>query len=121
MIINGIYSKSTKEILYSRSRNDFRESEDGNCFVDGGFDYFRMGGNFENFIEVELDPEILLKQILYYDWNYGNKNAENFKNGYCGRFKLSEKSSKSFYGKLITKGFEEVWKSHIGGMDEDGN
>ena len=113
MEINAIYVKKTKEILYSRSGHDFRRSEDGKCFVDGGFNYFRWGGVAENVILIQLDSDKLLKQIIYYDFLYKNNNAEDFKEGYYGRFQLREGSSKEFYKELIVKGFKKVWKHHM--------
>ena len=32
------------EIIYSRFHHDYRSSKDGSVFVDGGRDYFRVGG-----------------------------------------------------------------------------
>lgn len=36
------------EIIYSRSRHDFRESTDGSVTVDGGRDYFKRLGKIKN-------------------------------------------------------------------------
>ncbi len=49
------------EIIYSRYRHDYRESKDGGCFVDGGFDYFRWGGDDGKHILLKLDRDKLVE------------------------------------------------------------
>lgn len=101
MTIKGIFVKATKEILYSRAKHDFRQSSDGKCFVDGGLDYFRVGGKPEDYILIELGGDKLLEQILAYDYAYGNRNANNFPQGYCGRFEVVGSSNPKFYKELV--------------------
>jgi len=38
---------------------------------------------------------------MYYDYQYGNKNAKNFPDGYYGKFIIREGSNPYFYKKLI--------------------
>jgi len=115
MKINAIYVKDTFEILYSRSRRDYRESSNKQCAVDGGLEYFKVNFKDESdIIFIELDGDVLLSQILEYDYKYGNSNADLFPNGFCGRFVLYDSSNAYFYMKLITKGFNEVWESRNG-------
>jgi hypothetical protein len=68
-----------KTVLFSRARHDFRGCKCGECFVDGGFDYFRGLGPLEYKGEIELD---VTKKELYDDWNlqtdkYGKITCEN--------------------------------------------
>ena len=101
MEITAVFVKSTKEILYSRHRHDCRSSEDGKVGIDGGFDYSRIIGNENDYIILRLNGDVLLEQILYYDYRFGVSNANKFKGGFYGRFKIQTSSNKSFYKRLI--------------------
>jgi hypothetical protein len=106
MNISAIYCLNTREILYSRATHDYRESSDKKCAIDGGFDYTRVIGNFEDYISIQLDGDRLLRQILYMD--YASEGKLGVKaGGCCGRFQITEDSSKVFYSKLI-KDFDKV-------------
>lgn len=48
--------EQTGEIIYSRSRHDFRKTKDLAGFVDGGMDYFRASGLKHIIIELTVDP-----------------------------------------------------------------
>jgi len=61
-------------------------------------------------IQIELDPIVLLWQILSYDYRFKNENADQWKEGYYGKFVLTSKSNPVFYKRLIVKGFDEVWE-----------
>jgi len=50
---NGIYCKNCDEFIYSVYRHDFRYCKCGKCFVDGGRDYLRCGG--EDFGTAKID------------------------------------------------------------------
>jgi len=39
---SGVMAKNG-DVIYSRYRHDYRTSDDGSVFVDGGRDYFRSG------------------------------------------------------------------------------
>lgn len=57
-IFNGL--KKNNSIIYSRYRHDFRgfiENEEGGPYVDGGFDYFKYGGDL-------TDTEIVRLQVV---------------------------------------------------------
>ena len=45
----GIKCKSCGDEIYSMYRHDFKRCECGKCFIDGGFDYTRIGGSKDNF------------------------------------------------------------------------
>lgn len=101
MKIKAIFYKPTKEILYSRATHDCRWSSDGKVSVDGGFEYFKFAGDLENVIMIEIDSDLLLRQILYYDWNFHNSNANKFKEGYHGRFQITDRSDLDFFRRLV--------------------
>ena len=107
MIIQAIYCMDTHEILYSRSLHDCRYSSDGSCYIDGGFEYCRIGGDASNILTIDLNGDFLLKHILSMDYNVGTNNADKYPNGFHGRFEITERSNKYFYIKLI-KNFYEV-------------
>jgi len=71
--------ESTGEIIYSRSRHDFRKTKDSNGFVDGGLDYFRASGLKCIVIELDVNPATLMD-----DWNYRHDKygiARTYTNG----------------------------------------
>jgi hypothetical protein len=45
--------KKCKTVIQSKHRHDFVECKCGAIFVDGGEEYYRRGGNPEDFEEVE--------------------------------------------------------------------
>ena len=74
MLIDIIECKKCKDIIYSRCRHDMRWCSCGSCAIDGGFDYYRIIGNREDWEMTEVhilddksDDEV--KKILYDDWN----------------------------------------------------
>jgi len=73
MKTTGIKCKKCNTTIYSRTRHDFRYCACESCFVDGGRDYFRYGGNFEDFDIVELDIDVERKD-LDNDYRYGLDN-----------------------------------------------
>jgi len=66
--VNAIQCPKCKDIIYSRSRHDFRTCSCGDVSIDGGFDYTKI-----SFISVK--PDIILidvdatKEELFNDWN----------------------------------------------------
>lgn len=109
MEINAIFVISTKEILYSRCRHDYISAADNSAAIDGGRDYTRIIGSPDNIIEIVLDGDVLLNQILEYDYTYGNKKAKAFPEGYHGRFQFKQNSNLNWYKKLV-KDFEKISK-----------
>lgn len=107
MILNAIFCKSTKEILYSRSQHDYISSSDKSVSVDGGFSYMRVIGDHNNYISMQLDGDVLLEMILSYDFAYCNYNADKFPKGYYGRFEIVENSNPVFYKKLVMN-FDDI-------------
>ena len=101
MLINALFVKSTKEIIYSRCRNDYISSSDDTVSIDGGFEYSRIIGEPDNYIEIKLNSDVLLEHILSYDSYYKNTNADKFPDGYYGRFKLVHNSNLEFYKRLV--------------------
>jgi hypothetical protein len=66
MKVQAIRCNSCRDVIYSRARHDCRECTCGNCYVDGGFDYFRYGGEDFDKVTVDVDSS---KELLYLDWN----------------------------------------------------
>lgn len=57
------------DILYSRARHDFHGCTCGKVFIDGGFDYTRIGGDLKGgkpFIKYIME---VTRKDLYHDWN----------------------------------------------------
>ena len=78
MKVNAIRCKNCNTIIYSRAEHDFHWCPCGRCAVDGGFDYFKIVGNREDWEVVDFDvledvPVGEAKNILYSDWNF-NEN-----------------------------------------------
>jgi hypothetical protein len=109
MRINAIYCINTSEILYSRSNNDYRQSSDKRCAIDGGLEYCRIIGNPEDFIQITLDGDYLLEFMLSMDYKYGNSMSVRYPDGYYGRFEIKENSNLEFYRKLILN-YDDVEK-----------
>ena len=64
LIRNSIKCKRCGDIIESKSRHNFVECSCGACFVDGGLDYCRIGGDPENIellTEYKKVPEYKLK------------------------------------------------------------
>lgn len=108
----GIFCKHCKNIIYSRSRHDYRSCDCGKCAIDGGFDYSRLIGNEEDYIVLEINKDKLLEFMLHCDWNYKNSNAKEFPNGYYGKFVISENSRVKFYKELIVN-FDKIKEEFI--------
>jgi len=102
MKIHAIYVKSTMEILYSRSRHDCRYSSDELNSIDGGFDYVKISGALSNIVSIQLDSDVLLKSLLHYDHNCGNRDIlPEHLDGYHGMYKLNRYSNISYFEKLV--------------------
>jgi len=48
---NALKCLTCNDIIFSTFRNDFRYCKCGDCFVDGGQDYFRIGFKDKTLIE----------------------------------------------------------------------
>jgi len=105
--INAIYVKSTQEILYLRCEREKVWSSDSSVKYTKYYTKITIPNNI---INVKLNKNKLLDQILYYDYTYGNKNANRFPEGYHGKYQLNDGSNKQFFEELIINGFEKVWK-----------
>ena len=75
MLVKAIKCNNCGDIIYSRSVHDFHWCSCEKCAIDGGFDYYRIIGNKEDWEMTEVhilddksDDEV--KKILYDDWNY---------------------------------------------------
>lgn len=77
MVVNAIKCNKCNNTIYSRATHDFHWCPCGSCAVDGGFDYFKITGNPNDFETTKLnvlDNEDInvAKKKLYDDWNFGN-------------------------------------------------
>ena len=75
IFVNTIQCPNCGDIIYSRARHDFRSCTCGDTFIDGGFDYTRIGAKEHNKVQVKKK---LIKNVtrkdLFNDWNYnGNR------------------------------------------------
>lgn len=43
------------DIIESKYEHDFRKCKCGSCFIDGGTEYTRIGGNFDDIIIIKND------------------------------------------------------------------
>ena len=69
MKVKAITCSECGDTIYSRARHDMRWCSCGRLFVDGGFDYLRLGGPAIEEIAVE-DVEVdATEEELYNDWN----------------------------------------------------
>lgn len=67
IIVNAVKCPKCADIIYSRARHDCRHCSCGNVFIDGGFDYVRVGGDISvKVFKLDIVPT---KQELYTDWN----------------------------------------------------
>ena len=70
MIINAIQCNQCKDIIFSRTRHDFRWCSCQSTAIDGGFDYVKITGNNWKKLKIDIDTT---NSILYDDWN-NNQN-----------------------------------------------
>lgn len=68
-IVNAVKCSSCGDTIYSRARHDYRSCSCDSIFIDGGFDYVRLGGvAVSELIQIEVDAT---KGELYNDWGTG--------------------------------------------------
>jgi len=68
MKVSAIKCLECGDTVFSRARHDMRWCSCRSCYIDGGRDYCRMGGD-PDYVEVlELEVE-QTEQELYDDWN----------------------------------------------------
>jgi len=68
----AIYCLKCKDVVYSRSRHDFRFCSCKECAIDGGEDYTKTSGNCEIF-ELEIDAT---QEDLEYDYSKRRKRPK---------------------------------------------
>lgn len=87
MLIKAAKCKLCNDIIYSRTRHDYRTCSCGNLSIDGGQqDYIKIdfaSNNPDDFEFLDLELDVTLQQ-LYDDWNCYNKDK-------YGLIKSSEK------------------------------
>lgn len=65
------------DIIYSCANHDFKFCTCGSCFIDGGFDYCRIGGEPKQILNTQLMIPAS-KQQLYDDWNNSNTKPRKY-------------------------------------------
>lgn len=61
---NALKCKKCGDIIESTFRHDFKYCKCGSIFIDGGYDYLRRGGDFNNAIELsEEEYEEKIEEI----------------------------------------------------------
>lgn len=68
--VMAVKCRNCGDIIYSRARHDFRTCECGDCFVDGGFEYFKYGWSGRKPIRKRINLPVE-RNVLYDDWNTG--------------------------------------------------
>lgn len=66
--VQAIKCKKCQTVIFSRAVHDFHYCPCKTVAIDGGFDYTRILGNAEDFIEMSISVEQTPKE-LYDDWN----------------------------------------------------
>ena len=108
-MINAVYCKGCREIIYSRHEHDMRSCSCEKVSIDakGRRVVFDKVTDFES---ITLDGNVLLEQILEYDWRFGNRDVKaEFIDGYHGKFKIYPSSNPWFYRKLLGDDFGKVF------------
>ena len=68
MKVNAIKCPTCKDIIFSRARHDCRGCTCGEIYIDGGFDYKRVG--FHKYLPESVQINVkATKKELYDDWN----------------------------------------------------
>lgn len=107
--INAVLCKKCNYVVFSRSRHDLRYCYCKSIFIDGGFDYIRIGGDdkdIENIVLVTSQKDIT-KHTLYNDWStgldyYGLLHKNNIKEMWNFTIKDEERilSAENFVGTI---------------------
>ena len=105
MNIRAVKCRICNNIIYSRSKHDFRTCDCGRLSIDG-FGERVISKDYYDYEDLILDGDVLLKQVLEYDYKYGNKNIpeENVENGWQGKYRIDSASNPHFFDKLVIKG-----------------
>ena len=82
LTVNALECPDCGDFIYSRTRHDYHYCSCGSVFIDGGFDYIRLGGRglekTHKLWEINLGDKT--KQDLASDWNYKNDRLGTIKN-----------------------------------------
>ena len=107
MLVAAIYVRHLRKIFYSRHIHDCN-GEDG-YYIDGGREYTKViFDKPDGYVKLTLDGDVLLEQILHYDYLYKNRNAKEYPEGYYGTFEITKHSNPKFYNKLVVDGKEDI-------------
>jgi len=78
--VNAITCPRCKDTIYSRAHYDCRSCGCGDTFIDGGFDYIRIGSKDENALTTKKIEINATKKQLYEDWNLAGDKFGLIKN-----------------------------------------
>ena len=102
MTIPSSFCKVCGCLIYSRSIGDSHSCDCGNINLVGdksGRVFFK---DSDNIINMVIDGDTLLSQILHYDYMFGNRTvADEFLDGWHGKFKIRKGINMDFYEKLV--------------------
>ena len=99
---NAIRCKKCGDIIESNSIHDFKECSCGACFVDGGHEYLRFGGDPEDFEVLTEYGDVPGYYVTVYT-HYGRKN----------QFSTTRDINR------VIKAYEDMW-DYVVVKDEDG-
>jgi hypothetical protein len=70
MKVCGLKCLKCQDVIFSRTRHDYRSCTCCLIAIDGGFDYLKISGNTGTFQIVEINlPDDITRKMLYDDWN----------------------------------------------------
>jgi len=88
--VNAIQCSKCGDTIYSRTHYDCRSCSCGSIFIDGGFDYTRIGSKEEKALKVKKININATKKELYEDWNLTKGQFGLIKDKKKGNKKLIE-------------------------------
>lgn len=68
IIVPAVQCNICGDVVYSRTKHDYRSCSCGHVAVDGGFDYFKVVGNEDDFEITSVELCNVTVQDLYNDW-----------------------------------------------------
>lgn len=90
--VSAIICPKCKDLIFSRAGHDLRRCSCGDCFIDGGFEYQRVGFNkiCPQVIKLHLDVPETFKKNLYDDWNKGKDKFGLYKKNQYKKSEIAE-------------------------------
>jgi hypothetical protein len=76
--VGAIQCLKCGDIIYSCAGHDFHSCSCESVYIDGGFDYIRVGGNSEHIKSGIIKYIPASKKELYDDWNMSNTKPRKY-------------------------------------------